>query len=225
MNRPNVRHDVLGLLNRLHKEYPNKSPYIFGPGFDKSGFKTFDADRELVIPDAICVNSHVLDLLSDSKTVFHIDKYMESSGRSPTVSQNVGRTAVLVIMMSCVKYSFNMETFPYCSNQTINQMWADMEQMAKGDHVCCTIIAMAMRGRSHTGFTREHAARSQVPPVSVLDIPKFERPVTLVRPKYFPPPPPPPPQTGSEASPSAINEGPPESKDLPKSFAKLFNKE
>lgn len=102
-------------------------------------------------------------------------------------------------------------------------MWADMEQMAKGDHVCCTIIAMATRGRSHTGYIKEHAARSQVPPVSVLDIPKFERPVTPVRPKYFPPPPPPPPKTGSAASPSAISEqGPPESKDLPKSFAKLF---
>ena len=216
MNRTNVRYDVLCLLNRLHKEYPNKSPYIFGPGFEKSGFKTFDADRELEIPDAMCVNSHVLDLLSDSKTVFHLDKYMETSGRSPIVSQNIGRTAALVIMMSCVRYSFNIETFPYCNNQTINQMWADMEQMAKGDHVCCTIIAMAMRGRSHTGFIREHAARQQVPPVSVLDIPKFERPVTPIRPRYVPPAPPPPPPPRDE---------PPESKDLPKSFVKLFNKE
>lgn len=226
MNRTNVRHDVIGLLNRLHKEYPNKSPYIFGPGFEKSGFKTFDADRELVIPDAICINSHVLDLLSDNKTVFHIEKYMDTSGRSPTVSQSVGRTAVLVMMLSCVGYSFNMETFPYCGNQTINQMWADMEQMAKGDHVCCTIIAMAMRGRSHTGYIKEHAARSQVPPVSVLDIPKFERPTSInhsasglrldvARPRYVSAPPPPPPP----------RDDPPESKDLPKSFAKLFNKD
>ncbi len=217
MNRTNVRHDVLCLFNRLHKEYPNKSPYIFGPGFEKSGFKTFDADMELVIPDAMCVNSHVLDLLSDSKTVFHIDKYMETSGRLPAIGQNVSRIAALVIMLSCVGYSFNMETFPYCDNQTMNQMWADMEQMAKGDHVCCTIIAMAMRGRSHTGFIKQHAARSQVPPVSVLDIPKFERPTSnlrldVARPRYLPPPPPPP------------QDDPPESKDLPKSFAKLFNK-
>jgi hypothetical protein len=73
-------------------------------------------------------------------------------------------------------------------------------------------IAMAMRGRSNTGYIKEHAARSQV---SVLDIPKFERHVTPVRPKYFPPPPPPPPK--------ASEQGSPESKDLPKSFAKLFN--
>jgi hypothetical protein len=76
---------------------------------------------------------------------------------------------------------------------------------------------MAMRGRSNTGYIKEHAARSQV---SVLGIPKFERPVTPVRPKYIPPPPPP--QTGSAASPSGIGEGPPESKDFPKYFAKLF---
>ena len=29
MNRTNVRHDVISLLNRLHKEYPNKSPYLY----------------------------------------------------------------------------------------------------------------------------------------------------------------------------------------------------
>jgi hypothetical protein len=49
--------------------------------------------------------------------------------------------------------------------------------------------------------------------VSVLDIPNFERLVTPARPRYLPPPPPPP------------RDDPPESKDLPKSFAKLFNKE
>ena len=115
----NVRHDVASLINRLHKKYPNKSPYIFGPGFEKSGFKKFDADRELVIPDAICAN----------------------------------------------------------------------------------------------GYIREHAARSQVPPVSVPDIPKFERPVTPIRPRYLPPTPPPP-----------LRDNSPESKDLPESFAKLFNR-
>ncbi len=213
MNKVNVRHEVLHLLGRLHKEYPNKSPYIFGPGFEKSDFKIFDADKEIVIPDTLCINSHVLDLLSDSKTVFHIDKYMETSGRSITVGPNINRVASILIMMSSLEYSFHIDTFPYCTNSIVSQMWKDMEQMAKADHVCCTIVSMAMRGRSCSGFQRRHAPRHQMEPVSVLDIPKFERPVSQqhIMPRFKAPPPPPP------------RTSPPDAKDLPKSFADVLD--
>lgn len=203
MDRHRIERDVLDLLNRLHKGYPNKTPCVFGQGFEKSGFKVYDVNKEMVIPDAICINSYVLNVLSDYKTVFHIDNYMKTSDRSAVVGQDVSRTAAMILMLSCVGYSFNVDTFPFCNNSVTNQMWADIEQMIKGDHVCCTLLAVATRGRSHEGFTKQHAARCSVPPVSILDVPTFKSFGAIgdkrhtEAPRQLPvqrPPPPPPPQ-------------------------------
>jgi hypothetical protein len=157
-----VKSDAFALLDRLYKECHDKSPYIFGPGFETSGFKTFDADQETLIPNAMCINSYVLNVLSEPKTVFHISKYMEELGRSIMIGHRVNRITALVLMLSCLNYSFNTQTFPYCNNIIINQMWHDMGHMAEGDHVCCIIIAMATRGRSDVGFMRtQHGATSE----------------------------------------------------------------
>ena len=112
-------------------------------------------------------------------------KRMAISQRPSTVGHaGVYRSMAIILMLSCVKYSFNDYTFPYINNVDINQMWADTEQMSKGDHVVCTILSVAMRGRGHIGFTRQHATRSPVPQVSVLGIPKFNTQI----PSYQPPP-------------------------------------
>ena len=84
MNRTNVKYDVLGLLGRLHKEHPTKSPYIFGPGFEMSKFKTFDVDKEMIIPDAMCINSYVQDVLSEPKTYQNTWKNWEDLEQSDT---------------------------------------------------------------------------------------------------------------------------------------------
>ena len=184
-----IKADLFNLINRLQKDFPEKSPYIFGKrnvfGFDKLNLKSFEADEEVAIPDAMCLNEEMLALLTDSKTVFHIENYMAISRRPSTVGHaGVYRSMAIILMLSCVKYSFNDYTFPYINNVDINQMWADTEQMSKGDHVVCTILSVAMRGRGHIGFTRQHATRSPVPQVSVLGIPKFNTQI----PSYQPPP-------------------------------------
>ncbi len=181
------KQEILNMLNRLKQEFP-----------ERSGFKTYDADEELVIPRVLCINSYVFDLLCDNKTTYHIDAYMRSSNRSVAV-QGINRTAVMILMLSSVHYSFNGETFPFCNNAAINQMWADIGQMVKGEHVCCTLVAVAARGRTHEGFAKRHATRCSVPPVSLLDIPTFER-----RPYIAPPPPQPPPPPRNHVTPRTL---------------------
>lgn len=70
--------------------------------------------------------------------------------------------------------------------------------MTKGSHVVCTIMSIAARGRSYTGFTKQHAERCKVPPVSILDVTTFDslyaRPLVLRQ-----PPPPPSPRTNTVA--------------------------
>ena len=91
----------------------------------RSGSVSYSDDRSVGNFTAYSLDSkpaskwkEVLDLLSDSETVFYIDKYTETSGRSPTVSQSVGRTlpggararfaaAAIVTMPSYVGYSYN----------------------------------------------------------------------------------------------------------------------
>ena len=170
-----VEKEVFGILERLRNEYPEKSPYIFGPGFEQSGFKTFNVDDEMVIPGSICINSQVLKVLSDYKTSFHLNSYMKNSNRSATIAPNIPRTASMIIMISSVSYSFHVGTFPFCNNAVINQMWADIGQMIKGDHVCCTLLAAATRGRSDVGFSKKHAAKSTVPQVERLQVPTFDK--------------------------------------------------
>lgn len=169
-----VEKEVLSILEQLRNEYPQKSPYIFGEGFRNSGFKTFSVDDEMVVPGSICINSYVLKVLSDYKTSFHISNYMKESDRSATIAPNMSRTACILLMLSSVDYSFHAGTFPFCNNAFTNQMWADIGQMIKGSHVCCTLLALATRGRSHVGFSKAHAARSSVPQVEFLKVPTFE---------------------------------------------------
>ena len=58
---------------------------------------------------------------------------MEELGRPGTIGHNVNRTTAIILMLSCVGYSFNTETFPYCDTNAIKQMWTDMDNMANGD--------------------------------------------------------------------------------------------
>jgi hypothetical protein len=229
-----IRADTLGILGKLQKDFPNKSPFIFSKrnafGFEELSFKTFSADDEMVIPGVMCINEEILNLLTDREVVNHIDGYMgAASNRSPVMgSAGVYRSMAVVLMLSCVKYTFNSDVFPYVKNADINQMWADVEQMGKGNHVVCNLISAVVRGRSHEGFTKQHAVRCQVPPVSILDVPKFviqarqgmqmwQQPLPLLR--RQPPPPPPrkqPPPPGSalpehegNAAKCSANEGSP----------------
>jgi hypothetical protein len=187
MGKETIKDDIQLLLHNLVRDFPNKSPYIFGKGFGKSNLTIFEADEEVEIPGAICINAYVLDLLEDHKTMNKVSRYMDKSGRSILMGRaNVNRCDAMMLMVSCVNYSFNGSTFPYLNNSDINQMWADLGQMTKGDHVVCTIISLAMRGRSYEGFTKRHATRHPVPPVSILDVPRFEPPLL----RQQPPPPP-----------------------------------
>ena len=216
------RQGILDFLVKLCRDYPNKSPYIFasrqfhlyGQGFDQLRLKVFEAESEMVIPNALCINADVLNCLSASSTRFHISKYMEASGRSATVGPDIDRTLAIILMVSCIGYSFCSETFPYCKNWDIMQMWADIRQMTLGNHVACNLIDIAMRGRSSTGFAKQHAPRSSVPPISILEPPQFSpRPKTVSPwqpppppPRQQPPPPPPPRKSsGSVTSQSGAN--------------------
>lgn len=232
MGTPMVRSDTLEMLARLQKEYPNKSPYIFGSkqmyafgqGFEQLNLKIFEADEETYIPGAMCINAEVLNRLADCDTVVQIDAYMATAKRVPKVGQiGVYRSMAMILMLSCVGYTFNYDTFPYLRNLDINQMWADMEQMTKGSHMVCIILSVAMRGRSHGGFTKRHAERCKVPPVSIPDVPVF---YANARPTLFRPPPPPPPRikpgAAANAAPPTDTKSPSPS-ELPKSFASALD--
>lgn len=101
--------------------YPNKSPYVFasrqsylyGPSFDQMGLKIFDADEEMVIAGAICINADVLNYLSDSSTLYHIGRCMEASCRSVTLGPDINRSVTIMLMISCIGYSFCGDNFPY----------------------------------------------------------------------------------------------------------------
>ncbi len=219
-----IKADTFAILDRLQKEFPNKSPYIFGKrnafGFDKLNFKTFEADEETIVPGAMCINEEILNLLAEYNVVLNIDRYMATSNRPPAIGPSrIYRSMAMVLMLSCVKYSFNGDTFPYLKNADINQMWADVEQMAKGNHVVCDVVSAAVRGRSHEGFTRHHAVRCQVPPVSILDVPKFGTHVRLLPARQPPPPPPPRKQPPPPPPPREQTPEVPEGISLPKSFS------
>ena len=220
MGTPRIKSDTLDMLVRLHKSYPNKSPYIFGSmcafgqGFEQLNFKIFKADEEMYIPGAMCINAEVLSGLANINFVAFINQYM--STRKPVLGQiGIHRGMAIIIMLSCLGYTFNNDTFPYIRNPDINQMWADLEQMSKGDHPVCTFLSIAVRGRSHNGFTKQHAERCKVTPVSILDVPIFDtrRPPVVMQPPVAPSgttalpvsrqvqPPPPPPKTAMQPPP------------------------
>lgn len=185
MDFKSVKDDILRLLCTIKETYPTKTPFIFGKGFKTHGFITCEYDDEMVVPSRMCINSSVLDVLSDPKTMFHIYNFMRISSKPPTIEANEVRAiSAALLMLSCVQYSFNNESFPYCSNGAIHQLWADMEYMSKGTHVSCTIVKLAMRGRSHAGFEKQHAVRSKMAPVVVPCIPAERQPPPPPRPKY-----------------------------------------
>ena len=76
-----IKSDTLDMLAKLLKEYPQKSPYVFGlkpmytfgHGFEQLNLKIFEADEETYIPGAMCINAEVLSRLTEYDIVFQID--------------------------------------------------------------------------------------------------------------------------------------------------------
>lgn len=62
----------------------------------------------------MCINAEVLSRLANYDLVLQIDSYMAKSKRVSTLgSIGVYRSMAMIIMLSCVGYTFNNETFPY----------------------------------------------------------------------------------------------------------------
>src|SRR5213080_2168304 len=102
MDFKSVKDDVARLLCIIKETHPTKTPFVFGKGFETQGFVTCEYDDEMVVPHRMCINSSVLDVLSDPKTMFHIYNFMKMSNKPPTIEANEVRAiSAALLMLSC----------------------------------------------------------------------------------------------------------------------------
>ena len=169
-----IRTEIKRFVNKMKMEYLDILPQTFGQLFEDLGLKVHDVYDEMSIPTVLCINGPVLNLLATYKTAIHINNYMKIAGtRDMFVASETTRVSVMILMLASVGYTFNEKTVPFLKNVSINQMWADIGQLAKAEHVGSVLIAVATRGRSCDGFARQHAPRMNTSAPNIIPVPSY----------------------------------------------------